>query len=315
MFLTAYATEHIGYPTDPSTPVNYVARWSSPRPVLQLLMATPSHSRHQLAGTLGDILVDVRAAARAHPRPAVVVVHGFKGFKDWGMFPVFADRLARAGFTAVSFNMSGSGVDDAGEFTRPDRFRRNTYSAELADLETVIGALAGGALGTVAPTSIGLVGHSRGGGVAVLQTARDPRIRGLTTWAAIAAAQRWSPADRAAWRERGHADIVNTRTGQVLALGSEILDDIDLAGPALDIEAAAGRVSVPWLIVHGSDDESVPVAEANRLAAASRRETTRLLIVDRAGHAFGGGHPWKPPVPAAEGVFDATVAFLAASLA
>jgi len=278
-------------------------------------MATPSLSRHTIPGTLGEILVDVRSAARTAPRPAVVVVHGFKGFKDWGMFPVFADRLARAGFTAVSFNMSGSGVDDAGEFTRPDRFRRNTYSAELADLASVVDGLAGGALGTAAPTSIGMVGHSRGGGMAVLHAAGDRRIRALVTWAAISGVQRWSESARAEWRARGHTDIVNTRTGQVLELGTDILDDIETRAPALDIPAAAAAVNVPWLIVHGTDDESVPVAESNRLAAASGRETTRLLHVERTGHGFGGAHPWKPPVADAERVFDATVSFLATALA
>ena len=41
--------------------------------------------------------------------------HGFKGFKDWGFFPHLADRLARAGLVAVSFNFSGSGVGPDGE--------------------------------------------------------------------------------------------------------------------------------------------------------------------------------------------------------
>ena len=278
-------------------------------------MATPSLSRHRLAGALGEILVDVRSAARTTPRPAVVVVHGFKGFKDWGMFPAFADRLARAGFSAISFNMSGSGVDDSGEFTRPERFARNTYSAELADLDAVVGAVAAGTLDLAPPSSIGLVGHSRGGGIAVLHAARDPRIRALVSWASISAAQRWSAAERAVWRARGSTDIVNSRTGQVLPLGTAILDDIEQAGDALDIEAAAARISVPWLIVHGTEDESVAVEESNRLAAASGREKTRLLHVEGAGHGFGAAHPWRAPVPDAERVFDATVGFLATSQA
>ena len=74
-------------------------------------MATPTLTKHSLEGALGDLLVDVRTGDRRNPRPAVVIVHGFKGFKDWGMFPVVADRLARAGLTAVSVNLSGSGVD------------------------------------------------------------------------------------------------------------------------------------------------------------------------------------------------------------
>jgi len=64
-------------------------------------------------------------------RALVIIVHGFKGFKDWGMFPPLTERLAQAGFTAVSLNLSGSGVDDPGEFSLPDRFAPNTFSAQL----------------------------------------------------------------------------------------------------------------------------------------------------------------------------------------
>lgn len=110
-------------------------------------MATPTLSTHELAGTLGPILVDVRAGGREMPRPAVVIVHGFKGFKDWGMFPPLAERLARAGFVAVSLNLSGSGVDSAGEFSYPERFARDTFSAGLDDVAVVIAALLAGEAG------------------------------------------------------------------------------------------------------------------------------------------------------------------------
>src|SRR6188768_1795506 len=109
-------------------------------------MATPSLTKHEISGVLGPIRVDVRAAGRDMPRPAVVIVHGFKGFKDWGMFPPLADRLARAGFVAVSFNMSGSGVDDEGNFTFPERFGHDTFSAALEDVESVINTLVAGSL-------------------------------------------------------------------------------------------------------------------------------------------------------------------------
>src|SRR5919106_4763012 len=101
-------------------------------------MATASLSRHRLPGVLGELLVDVRAGGRDSPRPAIVVVHGWKGFKDWGMFPPLAERLARAGFATATFNLSGSGVDDRGELVWPERFARDTFTAELQDLGVVM---------------------------------------------------------------------------------------------------------------------------------------------------------------------------------
>ena len=277
-------------------------------------MATPALTSHILPGTLGDIFVDVRTAGRA-TRPAVVLVHGFKGFKDWGFFPPLGERLARAGFTAVSFNMSGSGVDAAGQATLPERFSRNTYGAELADLAIVFNALAEGRLGTAPPAAIGMVGHSRGGGIATLFTASDRRVRALVTWAAIADVVRWDARERDAWRARGHLDVVNARTGQVIPLSTATLDEIESRPAALDIGRAAARIEVPWLIIHGAADAAVAVADAVRLERASGRASTKLLTIPGGDHGFGAGHPWGPPADAPiHRVIDATVEWLAASV-
>lgn len=278
-------------------------------------MATPTLTRHLVPGVLGDIGVDVRTGGRGSPRPAVVTVHGFKGFKEWGMWPPFAERLARAGFTAVSLNVSGSGVDAAGTFAFPDRFGHNTFSIELEDLRRVIAALYRGELEVLAPSTLGLVGHSRGGGISILQTARDPRVRALATWAAISTVERWQPAEKQRWRAAGVQEIKNARTGEVLPLYTDVLDDVERNAAALDIGAAAGRIQVPWLIVHGSADEAVSLAESESLAQAARDSGAKALTIDGAGHTFGAAHPWSGSTPALDRVFEATIAFLAAELA
>ena len=281
-------------------------------------MATPTLTSHRLPGALGELLIDVRAAGRDSPRPAIVVVHGWKGFKDWGMFPPLAERLARAGFATVTFNLSGSGVDERGELVWGERFGRDTFTSELEDLAAVIDGLVRGELGVAPPSTIGLVGHSRGGGVAVLQAARDPRVRALVTWAAISSVERWSPHAVAEWRRTGWMEVLNSRTGQRLQLGTEVLDDVERnAVGSLDILGAATRVTVPWLIVHGVEDETVSSMEAEALRAASPLGTTRLLAVDGAGHTFGAAHPWDPKAhdtAALRRVFDMTLAWFAAHL-
>jgi dienelactone hydrolase len=275
-------------------------------------MATPTLSRHLIPGVLGDIAIDVRSSGRKTPRPAVVTVHGFKGFKDWGMFPPFSERLARAGFTAITPNLSGSGVDDHGEFAYPERFGHNTFSAELEDLRRVIDAVFQGGLGVPPPSVLGLMGHSRGGGVSILQTARDPRVKALVTWSAISTIERWPAEERAAWRKAGVTQVKNVRTGQVLPLYTGILDDIDARSDALDIQAAARRITVPWLLAHGTADESVPLREALALANASTR--AQLLKVEGGGHTFGAVHPWKGMTPELDLLFNRSIETLSQSL-
>ncbi len=277
-------------------------------------MATPTLTRHLVPGVLGNILVDVRSGGRGSPRPAVVIVHGFKGFKDWGMWPPLTDRLARAGVTAVSLNLSGSGVDDSGTFAFPDRFGHNTFSAELEDLSRVVTALYRAELEVAVPSALGLLGHSRGGGISILYTARDSRVRALVTWSAISTVVRWHPAERKQWRATGVQEVRNTRTGEVLPLFVDVLDDIEHNAASLDIEAAAKRITVPWLLVHGTEDDAVSIAEGKALASVAPHPGTKFLAIDGTGHTFGAVHPWNGGNPALDQVFDATLAFFAAEL-
>jgi len=276
-------------------------------------MATPKLGSVRLRGADGGPLyVDIRTGARSgEVRPVVVICHGFKGFKDWGMFPNVAERLALAGFTAVTFNFSGSGVGPAGDVVdEPERWFRQTLSGDLADLETVIShVLLDGS------SWVGLVGHSRGGGVVILQAARDARVKALVTWASVAGFQHYSAEELARWRRDGRIEVVNTRTGQMLPIGTDALRDLEShSAGALDVLAAASRVAVPWLIVHGSADESVPAREAARLAGASGSVRTELLTVDGAGHTFGARHPWAGNTPELELVVARTAHFFGSTL-
>ncbi len=97
-----------------------------------------------------------------------------------------------------------------------------------------------------------------------------------------------------------------------------MLDDVEQhAAGSLDILAAAARLTIPWLLVHGSDDEAVSPAESDALRAASSIASTRLLAIGGTGHTFGAGHPWVAAThdtPALRQAFDMTLAWFAAHL-
>ena len=271
-------------------------------------MATPTKTSFQLTGADGGPLRgDVCRSKDA--RAAVVICHGFKGFKDWGFYPTVTDRLARAGFAVVSFNYSGSGVGEDGlTFSEPERFGHGTYTNHLRDLDVVLRALRDGGFGP-SPTSLGLLGHSMGGGIAALRAAADPAVKVLVTWAATARFGRlWRSDQVEGWRRTGKIDVTNQRTGQILPLYTDMLEDWEHNRAALDVTAAAGNVRAPWLIVHGAADESVPASDAQDLLA--RAPVARTLIVEGAGHTFGVVHPWAGSTAAFDRVLDATVEWL-----
>ncbi|MBA2688853.1 MAG: alpha/beta fold hydrolase [Gemmatimonadaceae bacterium] len=223
------------------------------------------------------------------PRRSVVICHGFKGFSHWGFFPHLARAIASAGMRAITFDFSGSGMgDDRETFVDADAFGKNTFTQELADLDAVIEEAR---RRDWISSPYGLLGHSRGGGVAILHAAANEDVKALTTWAAISYVTRWTPSDVITWRERGFVDIVNARTGQVMQLGTSLLDDVEAHhGSTLDIAAAASRIRVPWLILHGNEDETVPRVEGERLHELSRGSSTLRIL--STNHGFGAKHPF-----------------------
>lgn len=260
--------------------------------------ATPFELRCEGRPIRGFVQPADPAPGRRGPRPAIVFCHGFKGFLEWGFFPPLAELLAARGFAVVRFDFAGSGMRPGDELvTDLAAFRDDTPSRALAELLTVLEALPALAPGEVAAGRVGLFGHSRGGGTALLAAAhpstRD-RVGALVTWSSIGTFDRFSPEERRAWRATGELPLVNTRTGQPLAMGVGFLDDVEAHREALDLEAAAARRTAPWLLVHGTGDASVPYRESERLAAAATGEH-ELRLVPGADHGFGAKHPFASP--------------------
>jgi pimeloyl-ACP methyl ester carboxylesterase len=238
----------------------------------------------------------------------VVLCHGFKGFAHWGFFPYLAQTLAENRLTAITFDFSGSGIGpDRESFTEPGAFAGNTLSREQEDLENLVDYARRRKL---IEGKFGLFGHSRGGGTAILFSAGvDSNVSSLVTWSSISYPNRWSSEDVITWRRQGYADVTNSRTGQVMRLDTDLLDDVELHGKTkLDIQAAAGKIKVPWLIVHGTGDETVPSSEAEKLHALSPGVSTLRLIKD-ANHGFDAKHPLGEAPPVLEKVVLETVKF------
>jgi uncharacterized protein len=239
---------------------------------------------------------------------AVILCHGFKGFAHWGFFPYLAQKLAENGLTAITFDFSGSGIGrDRESFDEPEAFAGNTLSREQDDLEILVDYAK---RRNLLKGKFGLFGHSRGGGSAILfaaATAAD--VNALVTWAAISYPNRWSSEDAVKWRKQGYADVTNSRTGQVMRMGTTLLDDVELHGTAkLNIQAAAAKIKAPWLIVHGTADETVPSSEAERLHAVSPGVST-LRLIEGANHGFDARHPFTEVPLVLEKVVLETVKF------
>ena len=126
----------------------------------------------------------------------------------------------------------------------------------------------------------------------MLKASQDARIKAVATWGAVSDFERRvNPPELEEWKRKGVADVVNSRTGQVLPMYIEIRDDFYANKEKLDIQAAVKKIQMPQLIVHGTKDEAVPLAEAEALKIWN--PFAEFAELHGADHTFGGRHPWE----------------------
>jgi dienelactone hydrolase len=250
--------------------------------------------------------------------PIVIYVHGFNGFKDWGNFDLLANKIASAGFTLLKFNFSHNGTtpEQPEEFTDLEAFGNNNYSKQLEDLRIVIDWVCNpqNIYSTFMNSrQIYLIGHSMGGGISILQSASDKRIKKLITWAGISECKtpwgNWPPDEMKEWKETGIQYYINGRTKQQMPLYYQLYEDYQQNQDRLDIQKAIKRLNIPILICHGKLDKAVPVERAFELQQWQPAATLFLVESD---HVFGRSHPWiSNELPEAmESVLTTSIQFL-----
>lgn len=238
------------------------------------------------------ILMDLTYKTSMEEAPMVIFVHGFKGFKDWGAYNLVAEYFVKQGFRFLKFNFSHNGTtpEYPVDFADLGAFGDNTFTKEFTDLDLVI-SFAGSGKEFPPPQAINLIGHSRGGGTCIIQTAKDPRITKLVTWAAIADfSSLWKKEEEDEWRRKGVVFNYNTRTKQYTPLKIDLLLDLEKHAHSYDILHAAEDLTRPWLIIHGDQDENVLFSEAEKLKAKCPK--AELFRIPHANHVFGAAHPW-----------------------
>tara|TARA_B110000046_G_scaffold35749_2_gene39090 strand:+ start:56065 stop:56910 length:846 start_codon:yes stop_codon:yes gene_type:complete len=227
----------------------------------------------------------------------VLFAHGFKGFKDWGHFPLIQQYIADKGFFVVAFNFSHNGGTVEEEIDFPDlgAFSKNTYKKELEDVGHVLGWIrVNKELYFVGAKieNIHIIGHSRGGGIALLAGNKYGEIKKIVTWAAVADFMERLPnaQELKKWKENGVFYIKNGRTHQNMPMKYNFVQTLLNQREVLNIEQSVRKIEKPLLIVHGTNDETVSVENAERIK--SWKSDAKLEVIADCNHTFSGKHPW-----------------------
>jgi pimeloyl-ACP methyl ester carboxylesterase len=234
---------------------------------------------------------DVRYREASGSNPVVVILHSFMAFKDWGWFPFAAEKIAAEGFTAVTFNFSRNGVrENPHRITEYAGFQNNTISHELEDARVVLDAIKKNILGETIFDSVDVVllGHSRGGGEAVLLAAERDEVKGLVTWSSVCTFDRWTPHQKEQWKKLGYLPLARDSAMSPLKLGLDLLNDVENNQGKLDIITTASKLHCPWLLIHGTEDLLVKFSEAEQLFAVADKTKTEFVSMKRVGHTYDG---------------------------
>lgn len=211
----------------------------------------------------------VANAPVAEPRsPVLVLCHGYPsgalGAEATGRsYPALADRIANEGWRVVTFTFRGCGAS-TGDFS---------LGGWLEDLLAVIDQA-----GTFGESrGVWLAGFGTGGGLCIAAAARRPEVAGVAVLGAPADYSDWANHPR---RLLQHAREIGAITDPgfppSLDQWTRQLRDIK---PVDDAALMAPR---SLLVLHGSDDESVPSFDARVLGDA--HGSAELRIISGAAH-------------------------------
>ncbi len=233
-------------------------------------MGKSAQQTHDRSNMLGDIKnkqgekIDYTFHSASKESGTIVVLgHGVTGNKDRPFVVALAEELAKAGVNALRFSFSGNGASGG-------RFVDSNISKEVEDL--------GAVLDNISNARVGYIGHSMGGAVGVLRTAKDPRIKFLVSLAGMVHTK--------AFAEREFGTV---KAGEGFMwddsncpLSQAYMDDMRKIDSVIGL---APKIKVPWLLVHGTDDDVVPITDSREIFAKAN-QPKELVEIPNCNHVF-----------------------------
>lgn len=234
---------------------------------------------------------DYYEAALQPARGTVIICHGYKGFKDWGMFPYAAHALAEE-VDVISINFSHNGVGaNLLEFTELEKFARDTYSKDLEDLHAVVNDIRNRE-DPVSQKPIILLGHSRGAGVCLIYGLdHSELITGVISWNGIANVDLFTEENKAEMRATGRTYTLNGRTKQNMPLDLEILEDMERNRERFDILGRISGATFPISLIQGTEDGERGIRGSMRLVEVN--PAIAWIRIPEGNHTFGTVHPFQ----------------------
>ena len=203
--------------------------------------------------------------------PLVIVLHGFTSCKEKPHTIAACEAMRAAGFATLRFDLYGHG-ESGGEFKKHTLYKWISNTMAVIDY----------ARGLDFVTGIFLSGHSQGGLVAALTAGMEPdRVRGLILRA---------PAFMIPQCARDGSMLGYSFDPKRIPDEIQIIKGLTLEGNYIRVaqtiraEDAMERFPRPVLLLHGDEDDTVPLRDS--VAAASRYADCQMEVIQGETHHF-----------------------------
>lgn len=223
----------------------------------------PNHINEKLAGFLHH---PDRTSATG-----IVLAHCFTCSKHQRIIRKTCDFLAKSGFLVLRFDFSGNGESEG-------KFEDSSYSKEMKDLANAISFIESKGI-----NNIGILGHSMGSAVSILQSVKDDRVKSLCVLG--------SPSETNLLKdlipENKLSEISKNGKATVkiffrsLNITQEFIDDMEKHSLKKEIS----EFKPPFCIIHGDKDVIVPIEHGKNLYSWAI-EPKELHIIDGSDHLF-----------------------------
>lgn len=216
----------------------------------------------------------------SEPGTVIVVCHGFTGSKEGGGRALtMAEDLGGLGYSTLLFDFSGCGESEG-------LFSDINLSNHINDVKCAVDFCHDFGF-----TSIITVGRSFGGAAVLCHGDTENKVAGVSSWSAPA-----DPFSHFSGYLKGPAslerDLISlTGQGGTVFIKKSFFDDLSRQ----DVIGHASLLSPrPLLVVHGEDDDVVPLVNAKIIFEAAG-EPKALKIVPGADHRYTGHYleVWK----------------------
>ena len=202
---------------------------------------------------------------------AVVFGHCFTCTRHTSVLRHICSELNEEDFMALRFDFSGNGQSEG-------NFAESTYSKQISEMQA-----AAALLSQKGAFWIGLAGHSLGAAIALLTASRQQTVKAVCALAGrlsgLGAMHFLSKDQHRELRQTGRV-LFNSR-GRALQLSNDFFADAE----KYNLPEVVSSMQTPLLVVHGENDEIIPVQEAHQ-AQALNPENVKLAVIPQADHMF-----------------------------